>query len=128
MNINNITLTILPKKNNFQKKQTFKSKDGSSNYFMAKKSNFEVAKLPLAVVLAFSHCKCYETFQDVIKDNGSWKLFISDFNTFELPKEKSFREKMKEMKDLIPPKKNMYGHCCFWSSGILCFKFFIKKI
>ena len=69
----------------------------------------QILKLPLAVALAFSHCKCYETFQDVIKDNGIWKLFISDFNTFELPKEKSFREKMKEMKDLIPPKKYVWA-------------------
>ncbi len=127
MNINNITLTILPKKNNFQKKQTFKSKDGSSNYFMAKKSNFEVAKLPLAVALAFSHCKCYETFQDVIKDNGSWKLFISNFNTFELPKEKSFREKMKEMKDLIPPKKICMGIAVFGVLAYCVSNFLLKK-
>ncbi len=52
MNINNITLTILPKKNNFQKKQTFKSKDGSSNYFMAKKSNFEVATCCCSCIFA----------------------------------------------------------------------------
>ena len=62
-----------------------------------------------------------------IKDNGSWKLFISDFNTFELPKEKSFREKMKEMKDLIPPKKICMGIAVFGVLAYCVSNFLLKK-